>query len=122
MASALLNLSSSQSRRRKGKEEERGREREKGRKKETNVKKRQMKREEVVMRMAKSPRECARAAGWMREIEARGSVPRYRDASIYSCKRTATRSKFRSFSSSSIDRGIGIDRIGVEKATLDFIT
>ena len=30
------------------------------------------KREGVVMRMAKSPRECARAAGWMREIEARG--------------------------------------------------
>ena len=38
--------------------------------------------------MAKSPRECARAVGWMREIEARGSVPENRDASISSCKRT----------------------------------
>ena len=46
----------------------------------------QMKREEVVMRMAKSPRECARAFGCMREIEARGSVPENRDASISPCK------------------------------------
>ena len=91
MASTLLNLSSSQSRRRKGKEEERGRERER----KKNVKRktgRTKEREGVVMRMAKL--ECARAVGWMREIEARGSVPENRDASISSCKRTAKRCKF----------------------------
>ena len=48
------------------------------------------------------------------------SVPENRDASISSCKRMATRCKFRSFSSTAIDRGIGINRFDVEKATLDF--
>ena len=70
------------------------------------------------MRTAKL--ECARAVRWMREIEARDSVPENRDASISSCKFVATRCKFRSVSSSSNDRGIGIGRIGVEKPTLDF--
>ena len=32
----------------------------------------------------------------------------------------ATQGNFRYFSSTSIDRGIGIDRIGVEKTTFDF--
>ena len=75
MASALLNLSSSQSRRRNGEEEKKEEGKRKKKKERKNVKRktyRPMKREEVVMRMAKSPRECARAAGWMREIEARG--------------------------------------------------
>ena len=49
------------------------------------------------------------------------SVPENRDASISSCKRIATHSKFRSFSSTSIDRRIGIDQIGVGKTTVDFL-
>ena len=59
-----------------------------------------MERKGVVMRMAKLPRECARAAGWMREIEARVSAPENHDTSISSCKRTAKRCKFRSVSNS----------------------
>ena len=56
-----------------GREERRRKEKEEERKKKCEKENmRPMKREEVVMRMAKSPRECARAAGWMREIEARG--------------------------------------------------
>ena len=91
MASALLNLSSSQSKRRKGKEEERGRGRERELQRKKHVKKktgtsRTKERKRVVMRMAKL--ECARAVGWMREIEARGSVPENRGASIYSYVQT----------------------------------
>ena len=46
------------------------------------------------MRMAKSPRECARVVGWMREIKARGSVP---------------------------DRSVHINQIGVEKSIFDSV-
>ena len=43
-----------------------------------------------------------------------------RDASISAGKHIATHCKFRSFSSTSIDRRIRIDRFGVEKPTFDF--
>ena len=50
-----------------------------------------------------------------------------RDASILLRRQTYSKrydffDRFRSFSSTAIDRGIGIDRFGVEKTTFDFCT